>query len=184
MGYALATEAAARGWHVDLVTGPVNLTAPPGVRVLPVVSAKDMYAASETLFEACDLFIAVAAVSDYRPKVFSKQKQKKQGGAVLLELVPTVDILKMLATRKRPGQVVVGFAAETEDVEAQALRKLVEKKLDWVVANDVSRATIGMNADDNAVTLLGADGSRQAFGPAPKAEVAKFILSGIALKSL
>jgi phosphopantothenoylcysteine decarboxylase/phosphopantothenate--cysteine ligase len=138
-----------------------------------------MFAACEPIFTQCDLFIAVAAVADYRPRTRSEQKQKKSGGDVPLELVPTVDILKTLAAGKRPGQTVVGFAAETNDVEAYARRKLAEKHLDWIVANDVSQTGIGMNADDNAVILLGADGSRQSFGPAPKGEVAKFILNAI-----
>jgi len=142
MGFALAAAAVARGWEVDLVSGPVALPAPDGVRVHRVVSAADILAA--------------------------------------LELVPTVDILKTLAALKRPDQVVVGFAAETNDVEAYACRKLSDKRLDWIVANDVSQAGIGMNADNNAVLLLGANGARRAFGPAPKTAVAEFILAQIA----
>jgi phosphopantothenoylcysteine decarboxylase/phosphopantothenate--cysteine ligase len=179
MGYALAAAAARRGWAVDLVSGPVSLPTPAGVTVHHVISAADMLAVCETRFDACDLFIAVAAVADYRPKVRSDQKQKKQTGPVTLELVPTVDILKTLAARKRPGQTVVGFAAETNDVETYARRKLAEKRLDWIVANDVGQAGIGMNADDNNVLLIGADGTRRTFGPAPKADVAEFILSSV-----
>ncbi len=184
MGYALAAAAALRGWEVDLVSGPVTVPAPPGVRVHAVVSAADMLAACEPLFPSCDLFIAVAAVADYRPAVVSHQKQKKQRGAVTLELVPTVDVLKTLAARKRPEQAVVGFAAETHDVEAYARRKLTEKRLDWIVANDVSRPELGMNADDNTVLVLGAGGDRLAFGPAPKSAVASFILDSIAARAL
>ena len=180
MGFALAAAAVARGWEVDLVSGPVALPAPDGVRVHRVVSAADMLVACEPRFGACDLFIAVAAVADYRPKEVSAQKQKKHAGALTLELVPTVDILKTLAALKRPDQVVVGFAAETNDVEAYACRKLSDKRLDWIVANDVSQAGIGMNADNNAVLLLGANGARRAFGPAPKTAVAEFILAQIA----
>src|SRR4051812_44552164 len=179
MGYALAAAAAARGWEVDLVSGPVLLAPPPGMRVHRVVSAAEMFAACEPLFAACDLFIAVAAVADYQAKEVSPQKQKKQSGAVTLELVPTIDILKTLSARKSPRQIVVGFAAETEDVETYARRKLADKRLDWIVANDVSRAELGMNANANAVLLLGANGTRQAFGPAPKAEVAEFILANV-----
>lgn len=179
MGYALAAAAAARGWHVDLVSGPVALPAPAGTAVHRVVSAADMYAAAAACFPDCDLFIAVAAVADYRPREVATQKQKKNPGPVTLELVPTVDILKTLAAQKRPGQTLVGFAAETNDVEAYARRKLAEKRLDWIVANDVSRAGIGMNADDNAVMLIGAGGPCLSFGPAPKAAVAEFILSHV-----
>lgn len=176
MGYALAEKAIVRGWHVDLVSGPVSLARPQGATVHDVVSADEMFSACEPLFAACDLFIAVAAVADYRAKAISRQKLKKSGGPLHVELVPTADILKTLAERKRPEQVVVGFAAETRDIEDYARRKLAEKKLDWIVANDVSRPGLGMNADDNAVVLLGRNGERRAFGPASKSAVAAFIL--------
>lgn len=179
MGYALAAAAVARGWHVDLISGPVALAPPAGANVHRVVSAADMLAAAEPRFARCDLFIAVAAVSDYRPRHPSDRKTKRPKDAFTLELVPTVDILRTLAARKSPGQTVVGFAAETHDVESYARQKLVEKNLDWIVANDVSDPAVGMNADDNAVLLLGADGTRSSFGPAPKAEVARFILAAI-----
>ena len=179
MGYALAAGAVARGWQVDLVSGPVALPAPAGVTLHRVTSAAEMFAACEPLFAGCDLFIAVAAVADYRPKEISAQKQKKKGGDVVLELVPTVDILKTLSAQKRPGQTVVGFAAETNDVENYARRKLAEKRLDWIVANDVSGSSIGMNADNNAILLIGAGGERLAFGPAAKSAVADFILQQV-----
>ena len=179
MGYALAEEAVARGWTVELVSGPVALPAPKGVRLTRVVSAEEMFVASERLFAQCDLFIAVAAVSDYRPRVRAAEKTKKSGGGLTLELEPTIDILRTLAARKTPGQTIVGFAAETRDVEAYAQRKLAEKNLDWIVANDVSQAGIGMDAEDNAVVLLARDGSRATFGPAPKRAVAEFILGRV-----
>ncbi len=179
MGYALAAAAAARGWTVDLVSGPVALPAPAGVDVHRVVSADEMFAACDARFAACDVFIAVAAVADYRPKEISAQKQKKNPGPVVLELVPTIDVLKTLAAKKSPRQTIVGFAAETNEVEAYARKKLLEKRLDWIVANDVSQAGIGMNADDNTVLLIGADGARATFGPAPKHEVAAFLLDRI-----
>lgn len=180
MGYALARAAARRGWTVELVSGPVALAAPPGVTVVPVVSAADMFAACATRFPACDLFIAVAAVADYRPRETATHKRKKDDAALNLELVPTIDILRTLAASKTAGQTVVGFAAETHDLEAYARRKLVEKGLDWIVANDVAQPGLGMNADDNAVLLLGARGARLAFGPAPKAAVAEFIFDHVA----
>jgi phosphopantothenoylcysteine decarboxylase/phosphopantothenate--cysteine ligase len=179
MGYALASAAASRGWHVDLVSGPVALPAPDGVCVHRVISAAGMFAECERHFTSCDLFIAVAAVADYRPRDVAKEKRKKIGGPVTIELVPTVDILKTLAASKRTGQVVVGFAAETTEVETYAQRKLLEKRLDWIVANDVSRPEIGMNSDDNAVVLLSSAGTRRAFGPAAKAEVTEFILGRV-----
>ena len=179
MGYALAAAATARGWQVDLVSGPVSLPAPTGVAVHRVTSATEMFAACEPLFSKCDLFIAVAAVADYRPKEIFAQKQKKQGREVVLELVPTVDILKSLAAKRRSGQKVVGFAAETNDLENYARKKLTEKQLDWIVANDVSSSNIGMNADNNAIVLIGAGGERLAFGPASKSAVADFILQQV-----
>lgn len=180
MGYALARAAARRGWTVELVSGPVALSAPPGVTVVPVVSAAEMFAACAARFAACDLFIAVAAVADYRPRATAVRKLKKDSAGLSLELEPTIDILRTLAARKTAGQTVVGFAAETHDLEAYARRKLVEKQLDWIVANDVAQPGLGMNADANAVLLLGARGERRPFGPAPKAEVAEFILDHVA----
>jgi len=125
----------------------------------------------------------VAAVSDYRSRVVAREKIKKEATALALELVPTIDILKTLAARKKKQQTVIGFAAETRDLETYARQKLIGKNLDWVVANDVSRPEIGMNADDNAVILLSRKGERYTCGPAPKREVAEFILETIALKS-
>ena len=179
MGFALAAAAVARDWQVDLVSGPVALPPPPGALRHDVVSADEMFQACAPLFEACDLFIAVAAVADYRPVTTAAEKLKKTGGSLRLDLVATVDILKTLGMRKRPGQVVVGFAAETLDLEANARRKLAEKNLDWIAANDVSRAGLGMNAEQNAILLLGRNGERIPFGPAPKSAVAGFILDQV-----
>lgn len=181
MGYALATEAITRGWDVDLVSGPVALERPAGSTLHSVVSADEMYAACRSLFDACDLFIGVAAVADFRPRHRSTSKLKKGSGAVptLLELEPTIDVLKTLSARKRPGQLCVGFAAETNDLEAYARRKLEEKNLDWIVANDVSRTDIGMNSDLNEVVLLSRSHTRFVFGPAEKSAVAAFILDTI-----
>lgn len=183
MGYALAAAAAARGWRVDLVSGPVALPCPTGVTRHAVVSADDMLAACTPLFPACDLFIAVAAVADYRPAQRDPRKQKKVPGPVSLDLVPTVDVLKTLSAQRAAHHLIVGFAAETNDVETYARRKLAEKRLDWIVANDVGAAGIGMDADDNAVLLIGADGTRQAFGPAHKSTVADWLLTQLAATS-
>ena len=179
MGYALAAAAQARGWTVELVTGPVALPAPMGVAVTRVISAQEMFEACAARFEACDLFIAVAAVADYRPLRRATVKEQKPGGPTALELVPTVDILKTLAARKRPDQRVVGFAAQTHDLEEYARRKLVEKGCDWVVANDVSLPGLGMEAADNKIVVIGMDGSRHPFGPAPKQAVAEFVLERV-----
>jgi phosphopantothenoylcysteine decarboxylase/phosphopantothenate--cysteine ligase len=176
MGYALAEAAVKRGWSVDLVSGPVSLQTPTGTKLTRVTTAQEMYEACVPLFATCDVFIAVAAVCDYRPRFRSVEKTKKVPGNVTLELEPTVDILKTLSAKKTLQQTVVGFAAETRDVEIYAQRKLTEKKLDWIVANDVSKAGIGMDADDNAVVMFSKTGDRMEFGPAPKRAVADFIL--------
>ncbi len=180
MGYALAATAVALGWEVDLVSGPVALKAPEGVRLHKVVSAEDMLAACEPIFANCDVLIAVAAVADYRAAQIDEKKQKKIAGPITITLVPTVDVLKTLSQRKRAGQCLVGFAAETNDIETYAQKKLREKNLDFIVANDVSQPGLGMDADDNAVILLSATGRRECFGPANKARVAEFILKAIA----
>lgn len=179
MGYALAAAARGRGWTVDLVSGPVSLPSPEGVTLHRVTSAADMLAACQPLFARCDLLIAVAAVADYRPKQFVPGKLPKHSDAFALELVPTTDVVGTLAATKRAGQIVVGFAAETSELESRAREKLARKRLDWIVANDVSREGVGMNADDNAIVLLGAAGQRFAFGPAPKPTVAEFILDHV-----
>ena len=179
MGYALASAAVQRGWVVDLVSGPVALPEPAGVRLCRVVSAEEMLEAARLRFTAADLFIAVAAVCDFRPVQRSERKLKKGEQSSRLELESTPDILKTLATSKRPDQRVVGFAAETHDVEAYARTKLAEKNLDWIVANDVSQPGLGMNADDNQVIVLSSQGQRFAFGPRPKQEVAEFILNTV-----
>lgn len=180
MGYALAVAAAARGWVVELVSGPVALAAPAGVDVTRVVSAQQMFDACAARFETCDVFIAVAAVADYRPRTAAPLKVEKAAGPVTIELEPTVDILRTLAARKRPEQVVVGFAAETHDLERRARRKLEQKNCNWLVANEVFGPRVGMDSDDNAILLLARDGRRMEYGPALKSAVATFVLDQIA----
>jgi phosphopantothenoylcysteine decarboxylase/phosphopantothenate--cysteine ligase len=164
---------------VELVSGPVQIAPPLGANLCKVVSAADMLAACEARFANCDLFIAVAAVADFRPKNPAREKQNKSQQALTLELEPTLDIVRTLAARKTAQQRVVGFAAETHELEISALRKLKEKNLDWIVANDVSQPGVGMDADDNRVILFSRAGERAAFGPAPKIEVARFLLGKI-----
>ena len=178
MGYALAEKAGALGWEVDLVSGPVALEPAPGVRIHPVVSANDMSAAIKPLFLACDILFMVAAVSDYRPVHRATQKMKKTASQITVDLVRTSDILSTLAAGK-DRQVLVGFAAETNNLEGYARMKLVDKGLDWIVANDISRPEVGMEVDDNRVIMLSSAGERLPFGPAPKPEVADFILKKV-----
>jgi phosphopantothenoylcysteine decarboxylase/phosphopantothenate--cysteine ligase len=177
MGYALATAAAAIGWRVDLVSGPVTLPPPAGVKIHSVVSAAEMFATTKNLFGRCDILLMSAAVSDFRPKKISAHKVKKAQAALVIKFEPTVDILKTLAKGKKRSQLVVGFAAETRNVEQYAHRKLKEKNLDFIIANRVGRDGLGFGSDNNTVVLLGADGTREKFGPAPKTKLARQLIA-------
>ncbi len=178
MGYGLATAALKRGWAVDLVSGPVCLAPPSGVSLYRVVTAAEMERVCRQLFVKCDLLIMCAAVADYRPAATEDRKIKKKADALEIRMEPTADILKALASEKQ-NQVCVGFAAETDHLEAHARRKLKEKKLDWIVANDVSRLDSGMESEMNKVMIFSRKGQSHAFGPAPKLDVAEFILRTI-----
>ncbi|MGM8851471.1 bifunctional phosphopantothenoylcysteine decarboxylase/phosphopantothenate--cysteine ligase CoaBC [Salinicola halophyticus] len=154
MGYALAAACVERGASVSLVSGPVTLSTPPGVNRIDVTSATEMLAAVESQLP-CDLFIGCAAVADYRAAAVSEHKLKKTDAdsGLTLELVRNPDIVATVAARPdRP--FTVGFAAETQDLETHAGSKLERKRLDLIVANDISREGVGFGSDDNAVTLL------------------------------
>lgn len=153
MGYALAAAFRRLGAEVTLVSGPVNLAAPEGVARVSVVSALDMLSAVEQRVGGCDIFVATAAVADYRPVQQAEQKIKKSADTMSLELTRNPDIVATVAARA-DKPFTVGFAAETQDVLRYAQGKLQAKNLDMIVANDVSRGDIGFNSDDNAVTLL------------------------------
>ena len=178
MGYRLAEAARDRGAKVILVSGPTSLAAPHGVEVVPVRSAQDMQRAVAERVGPATVVIAAAAVSDFRPAAPSLSKVKKGSGPVSLELVRTPDILQGLAEAKG-ARVLVGFAAETEDLLANARKKLEAKSLDLVVANDVTAAGAGFGADTNAVVLLKRDGSRVDVPVAGKREVAERILDEV-----
>lgn len=182
MGYALAEAAHALGCDVTLVSGPVALAAPEGVRLIRVESAREM--ADAVLREAPEmgLIVMAAAVADYRPVETFAGKLKKQPGKLVLELERTEDILASLGARKVPGQILVGFAAETDALISNASGKLAKKNLDWIAANDVSRSDIGFGSPDNAVSLLARDGRRFDFGPAPKRKIAELILKTVMAK--
>lgn len=157
MGFALAEAAAAAGAEVTLVAGPVQLPTPAGVRRIDVVSAAEMHAAVMEHVEGCDLFIACAAVADYRPGEVARQKIKKRHADLDLHLVRNADIVADVAARD-PRPFTVGFAAETTDLLQHARSKLERKGLDLVIANDVSRADIGFDSDYNEVHVLSAEG--------------------------
>ena len=178
MGYALAAAAARRGARVTLISGPVQLSAPAGVNRVEVESAQAMWEAAQAAAPGADLFIGAAAVADYRVEAPADRKHKKdsQQGQWQLTLVENPDIIQgVAALTERPRQVV-GFAAETNDVEQYARSKLKRKNLDWIVANDVSRSDIGFNSDDNEVTVFGRDQQRYDMGRQPKSVLADALL--------
>ncbi|MEH7415452.1 bifunctional phosphopantothenoylcysteine decarboxylase/phosphopantothenate--cysteine ligase CoaBC [Neobacillus drentensis] len=153
MGYALAEESVKQGAHVILVSGPVSLSAPQGVELVKVESAEEMYQAVMRHYEAADVVIKTAAVADYRPKVIFDHKVKKQAGDSSIELERTKDILFELGQRKTK-QLLVGFAAETDQVEEYAKNKLIKKNADMIVANNVKEEGAGFGTDTNIVTLF------------------------------
>ena len=155
MGYALAEAAADAGADVRLISGPVNLPSPPRVECVQVESAEQMLAASLDGVEQCDIFIAAAAVADYRPVAVAEHKIKKGSEEIMeLRLIKNPDIVATVAGLERQRPFTVGFAAETRDVLEYARSKLERKGLDLIIANDVSNPDIGFNSDDNAVTLV------------------------------
>jgi len=174
MGYALAAAAARRGARVVLVSGPVDLPAPYGVECVRVVSSEQMRGALLDAREGADLVLMAAAVADWIPRA-APSKIKKTGEAVTLTLEEGPDILSELG-RERREKVLVGFAAETDDLRANAEAKLRRKNVDFIVANDVSRPGIGMEADDNEVTILGRDGGSWTVPRRSKSLVAEAIL--------
>jgi len=184
MGYALAEAAKLRGAGVVLISGPTALPIPGGIEIVRVETAAQMYDAALSHAETADVIIAAAAVSDYRPDEFADQKLKKTGASPALALTQTEDILAELGRRKRPGQVLVGFAAETTDLLAQARTKLASKNLDWIAANDVTQEGAGFDGDTNIVTLLGKDGAEIALPLLTKREAAERILEELSTGTL
>ena len=179
MGYALAEEGARRGHEVILVSGPVNLATPPGVQRVEVLSAQEMYEAVVANLENVDLAIHSAAVADYRPKESHAQKVKKQAEEWSLTLERTTDILGSMREPLGFDKTLIGFAAETENLLANARVKLSKKGCDLVVANDVSRRDIGFDRPDNEVTLLFKDGREEAVPKQSKASLAALILDRV-----
>jgi phosphopantothenoylcysteine decarboxylase / phosphopantothenate---cysteine ligase len=177
MGFAVAVAAREAGAHVTLVTGPVQLPTPAGITRIGVESAREMYAAVHRHIDKADVFIAAAAVADFQPVTVAKQKIKKQGGTVKLDLEPAPDIVKSVADMsKRP--LVVGFAAETNDVEENARLKLKRKKLDMIAANQVGE-DLAFDCEDNALTVLW-PGGKSEIARAPKLDVARELIALIA----
>jgi phosphopantothenoylcysteine decarboxylase/phosphopantothenate--cysteine ligase len=171
MGYALAEAAVRLGAETILVSGPVSLPIPLGVKIENVESAEEMLQAVLAHFDNADIVIKTAAVADYRPKIIHAQKMKKQLGDSTLELERTIDILMTLG-QKKSHQLVIGFAAETNNVEAYAQEKLMKKNADYIIANDVTRADSGFGTDTNTVVVIGKENYMKHFDNMTKKELA------------
>lgn len=180
MGYAIADEAAKAGADVLLISGPVQLPAPKGVQVLSVESAEDMYQAVINHYDSVDVVIKTAAVADYKPMVSYEHKVKKKPGEEVLELTRTKDILFELGQKKKK-QVLVGFAAETEQVEEYAKGKLLKKNADMIVANNVRTSGAGFGVDTNIVTIFKKDGTAIELPMMTKQKVAQHLIKEISV---
>ncbi len=175
MGFALAEECRQRGAEVVLVSGPVGLQSPVGIRRIDVESADEMHAACLREFANMDAAILCAAVADFKPATIAPQKIKREGEKLTLELTATHDIAAALGREKRPGQVLAGFALETNNEEANAQQKLKSKNLDFIVLNSLRNEGTCFGTDNNMVSIISANDNRL-FGLKPKAEVAKDIV--------
>jgi len=179
MGYALAKRAVARGAKVILISGPTNLTPPLGLyKFIPVTTALEMSQAVMKYFDDCDIAIKAAAVADFRPKAYKNEKIKKNQEMITLELEKNPDILLELGKRKK-NQVLVGFAAETSDIESNALVKLENKNLDFIVANDLTQEGAGFGTDTNIVRIFYRNGGKEILPQMLKRNVADAILDRI-----
>ncbi len=176
MGFSVAAVAAQRGAEVVLVAGPVQLPTPSGVMRVDVRSAAQLHAAVMAALP-CDIYVGAAAVADFTPREFASSKLKKRPGqdTLVLELVKTRDVLAEVAVHPQRPRLVVGFAAETNDVAHYARGKLERKRLDLICANQVGLSGSGFESDDNALLVIDVNGER-ALGPAPKAELAGVLL--------
>ena len=179
MGYAVAEEAVRRGARVTLISGPTALEPPRGAAVVAVTTAAEMEGAVRAHFGDCQVLVMAAAVADYKPLQILESKRKKGAGEWRIELVHTPDILSGLKPLKKRGQLLCGFAAETENLRANALKKLKDKGLDLIAANDVSRPQAGFDTDRNALTLLWKDGREERVKECSKPECAKALWDAI-----
>ena len=175
MGYAIAAAALEEKHEVTLIAGPVALADPLGAKVIPVVTGDEMFAAASEEIAHCDVFVMCAAVCDYKATPYSPGKMKKKRGPFNLALEPARDILASLTSQPHEC-FVVGFAAETQELETNAARKLREKNCDLLVANDVSRGDLGMETDENEVVIFSPNESPKKIPRAKKNELAREIL--------
>ena len=176
MGFALAEECARRGAEVTLIAGPVSMSCSANIHRIDVESCEEMYQAATTTFANMDAAILCAAVADFRPENVATEKIKREKDDLVIRLKPTHDIAAQLGQMKKQGQLLVGFALETNDEEANAQKKLQKKNLDFIVLNSLQRKGTCFQSDDNQISILSANGQVD-FGKKPKTEVAKDIVN-------
>jgi len=175
MGYALAAAAAARGWDVELVSGPVQLDPPKGVKVENVVTGEEMYHSVREKFADCDILIMTAAIMDYRPKSVADHKIKKFELEMVIEMEPVIDVLASVS-KSKTTQVIVGFAAETDHIEDYARKKLLSKNADFIVANQIGGKESAFESDNNRVLVLTRKGEKLSLGPLQKSILSDHLL--------
>ena len=178
MGFAIARAFRQRGAQVTLISGPVSIAPPAGVRYVPVQSAEEMHRAVTKHFKGSTIIVKSAAVADYRPGTVSAKKIKKGSAALTLDLERTTDILAELGAKKG-NRILVGFAAETHNIREHAVEKLRKKNLDLIVANDVTKKDAGFASDMNEVQLISRDGSTETLPPLLKEDIAHILLDRI-----
>lgn len=178
MGYAIAREAMLRGAEVTLISGPVALAVPMGVKVVPVTTAQDMLLAVQEALPETDILIKAAAVADYRPETVADNKLKKGEGDMSIPLERTADILAWVAQHRHPGLFVCGFSMETEHMAENSRAKLAKKRLDMIVANNLKTQGAGFGVETNVVTLITPDSTAE-LPLMPKAQVAQALLTEI-----
>ncbi len=183
MGYALAAAAVEAGHEVTLVSGPVSLVPPAGLAsLIRIETAAEMAEAMKQTFPEADVTILCAAVADYRPKFYSASKLKKQEGGMIVEFERTEDIALSLGKLKRPDQILAGFAAETDDIEQNALIKLKTKNFDWIAANRVGVPDSGFASDTNRLKLYSSAGEVIDLGIGKKTELARTVIRIFSVK--
>jgi phosphopantothenoylcysteine decarboxylase/phosphopantothenate--cysteine ligase len=175
MGFALAEAAARLGWEVELVSGPVDLPKPDNVSLTSVVTGKEMHEAVEERFSHCDVLIMTAAIMDYRPLEVADHKIKKYELEMVIKMEPVVDVLATVAKNK-DHQLVVGFAAETNDLVENAIKKLHSKNADFIVGNHIGGPDGAFGKDENTVVVVSRDAQPLSLGPLPKTALAEKLL--------
>ncbi|WP_313232827.1 bifunctional phosphopantothenoylcysteine decarboxylase/phosphopantothenate--cysteine ligase CoaBC [Tissierella praeacuta] len=181
MGYSIAKEAVTRGAEVVLISGPTSITPPRGIELIKVKTTEDMLKAVDKYFHSCDVLIKSAAPVDYRPETVSSTKIKKKENEkdeLIIKYVKNPDIAAHFGKQKK-NQIMVGFAAETNNLDEYAMEKLKKKNLDFIVANDVTKEGAGFNSDTNIVTIIDKEGNKNTYPMMNKREVAKVILDRV-----